>query len=337
MPHIQWKDRYNINFREIDAQHQGLLDILNAMIDLMEGRRRAEQVERAFGDLGEYAGVHFSSEERYMQAAGYPKLAEHCREHEVFATRVRELRRTYDPEDPHFVSETVDFLKRWYLDHITQMDQEYAPFLQRALPTAETKAVLFGLQGTLCGWDGKGFAERVSGLCGKPAAAVATALWEDPGLFAGLESGKVDGPAFTSELGSWAGAAPSSENLANAYVDSFKTVPAMVQLARNLKSNFQVALAGNAAPWLQSHGFSGLGLAGLFHAEALSCEVGSRLPDATLYLEAAALLKVAPESCLLIHQDPACLDSAQKARLQTLHFTKPVMLMAELRRMAVPF
>lgn len=39
MAHIQWKDRYNINFREIDAQHQGLLDLLNELSDNLDGRK----------------------------------------------------------------------------------------------------------------------------------------------------------------------------------------------------------------------------------------------------------------------------------------------------------
>ena len=337
MVHIQWKDRYNINFREIDAHHQGLLEILNGMIDLMEGRRSPELVDRLFLDLSEYAGIHFSSEERYMQAAGYPKLAEHCMEHEIFTSRVLELRSAYDPENPHFVLETVDFLKRWYLDHITKMDQDYAPFLHRALPTSEIKAVFMGLQGVLCEWNRDGFVEKLSGMSAKPATMVATALWEDAALMLSLEAGKSDGEAFAAELGTWAGTHQSPESLADAYSASFKTVPAMVQLVRGLKLHFRVALVGNAAPWLKSHGFPALGLQGLFHAEALSCEVGSRLPDSAMFLEAASLLKIAPEACLLVHNEPECLDSAQKAHLQTLHYTKPVMLMAELRRMAIPF
>lgn len=337
MPHIQWKDRYNIKFREIDAQHQGLLEILNGMIDLMEGRKQSVPVERLFADLSDYAGIHFSSEERYMQAAGYPKLAEHRREHDFFTSRVLDLKQNFNPTDPHFVGETVEFLKRWYLDHITKVDQEYAPFLQRALPTAEIKAVFFGLQGMICVWDRDGFTDRVSGLCGKPASAVAETLWEDPARFLSLESGTADTEAFVSGLGTWAGTALSPQSLADAYTASLKPVPAMLQLARGLKANYRVGLVGNAVPWLRSHGFPALGLEGLFHAEALSCEVGSRLPDSSQYLEAAALLKIAPEACLLLHDDPSCLDSAQKAQLQTLHYTKPVMLMAELRRMAVPF
>ena len=35
MPVIQWKERYNINYKEIDSQHRALLDILNELIALL--------------------------------------------------------------------------------------------------------------------------------------------------------------------------------------------------------------------------------------------------------------------------------------------------------------
>lgn len=111
MAHIQWKDRYNINFREIDAQHHGLLDLLDKLIDLMEGRRKPEQVEHLFRALGDYAATHFSSEERYMQAARYPKLAQHRQEHAAFVARVAELSLNFDPHDRRVVDATLDFLK----------------------------------------------------------------------------------------------------------------------------------------------------------------------------------------------------------------------------------
>jgi hemerythrin len=31
MVHLQWKDRYNIGYKEIDAQHKGLVDVLTLL------------------------------------------------------------------------------------------------------------------------------------------------------------------------------------------------------------------------------------------------------------------------------------------------------------------
>jgi hemerythrin len=337
MTHIQWKDRYNINFREIDAQHHGLLDLLNELLDLMDGRRDPKQVTHIFSALGDYASTHFSSEERYMQAAEYPKLDTHRQEHAAFVARVQELSDAYDPDDPKVVDETVVFLRKWYLDHIFKTDQDYVPFLKKALPTTAIKGILLALDGVVCAMDLAPLIQTLSQHSGKTEAEVQTGLWEDPGLLRELEGGSWDLGRFNTELTAWAGTAIPLDDLARSYLASFHPVSALLQLATRLKVHQPVALVGNATPWMRS-GFAQLDIVGeLFSVEALSCEAGARLPDKAVLLDAASRLGLAPETCLLIQRDPACMNSAQAARLQTLHYTNPVMLMAELRRMGVPF
>jgi FMN phosphatase YigB (HAD superfamily) len=152
-----------------------------------------------------------------------------------------------------------------------------------------------------------------------------------------LESGQWDLERFGAELSAWAGKPLEPQTLAASYTASFQPVPALVHLAGQLKHHQPVALVGNATPWLRAQGLAHLGLEGVFNAEALSCEAGLRLPDQGLLLAAAEQLGLAPDTCLLIHRDPACLVAAQAVHLQTLDYTNPVMLMAELRRMGLAF
>ncbi len=337
MAHIQWKDRYNINFREIDAQHRGLLDLVNELIDLVDSQDQSGQVARIFHSLADYALTHFSTEERYMEAANYPKLAQQRREHAFFINRLLELSHAYDPGEPQLVQETLEFLKHWYLEHIIRSDQDYGPFLNRALPTASLEGILLGLEGVTCTRNPEPLVKFVAGQSGKAEADTRTALEADPGFLKALDAGTTDLDRFASELESWAGGSLPMEALARAYQATYQPVPAMLQLAQRLQSHLPVALVGNGPAWLRSQGLAQLGLDEGFSAQVLSGEVGTSLPDARLFLEAAARLNRAPESCLLIHPDPACLDSAQAAHLQTLHYTNPVLLMAELRRMKVAF
>jgi hemerythrin len=337
MAHIQWKDRYNINFREIDAQHHGLLDILNELIDLLDDHGHPEQVSRIFRNLSDYAHTHFSSEERYMEAANYPKLPQHRIEHASFVARVHELNRTYDPSDPHLVDHTLVFLKHWYLDHITKVDQDYGPFLKMALPTSSIEAVIFGLDGVVCTRELTPLIKLISDQSGKSEDQVRGALQEDPALLRKLETGAIDPDQFHSELTAWAGSSLPREALIQAYGSCFLPAPAMIQLARKLKAYQPVALVGNAAPWLRSQKLPQAEFHSAFSAEAFSCEVGAEFPDKELLLKVVAQLNLPPEACLLIHQDAFCLDASQPPRLQTLHYTRPVMLMSELRHMGVAF
>ena len=337
MVHIQWKDRYNINFREIDAQHHGLLDLLNELADLKDGLQKPEQVTQIFRSLCDYAQTHFSSEERYMQAADYPKLAQHRREHAAFVQRVLELGRDFDPDDPLVLEETLAFVKDWYLDHIIKSDQDYAPFIRRALPTAPIDGILLGLDGVVCTWDAGPLLSLVAARSGRTEGEARRALFEDPGLLRALESGQLDLEPFHSGLTAWAGTPIPQEDLARSYAEALHPLPPMMQLAGRLKAHQPVGLVGDAPPWMRPLGLGRLGSEGRFSAEVFSFEAGARLPDKALFLEAASRLGLSPEACMLIHRDPACLDAAQAAHFQTLHYTNPVMLMAELRRMGIPF
>jgi FMN phosphatase YigB (HAD superfamily) len=111
----------------------------------------------------------------------------------------------------------------------------------------------------------------------------------------------------------------------------------MIQLARKLKAYQPVALVGNAAPWLRSHRLPQAEFHSAFSTAAFSCEAGAAFPDRDLLLKVVAQLDLPAEACLLIHQDAFGLDASQPPRLQTLRYTRPVMLMSELRHMGVAF
>lgn len=334
MVHIQWKDRYNINFREIDAQHRGLLDLVNQLSDMEEGVGDPAGVPVVFHSLCSYALTHFSTEERYLQAAGYPGLAQQCLDHKYFADRLVELSQAYGSEDPALLAETRRFVQSWYMQHILESDHAYASFLKNALPTEPIEAVLFGLGGVLCRWDPGPLVQHLAAGSGKPEAELRDGL---AGPLAQWASGAWPAERVPAEWSAWLGSPCQEAEVDAAYCAGFQPVPAMVSLARRLGQNLPVALVGDAAPCLRAGGFPAMGLAGVFRAEILSCEVGALLPDGKLFQAAAARLGKPLERCLLIHPDPVCLEAGHAVQLQTLPYTNPVMLMAELRRMGLAF
>jgi hemerythrin len=267
-----------------------LLDILNELMNLLNGDPDPDHVTHIFHRLCDYAVTHFSTEQRYMLAANYPKLPQHRQEHEAFVARVLELGQNFDPGHPKVVEETLNFVKEWYLDHIIKSDQDYAPFLKLALPTSSIEAVIFGLDGVVCNWDPAPLVQLIAEHCGKPEAEVRAGLIESPGLLRSLESGGWTPERFLSELTAWGGASIPQADLAHAYEACFHPVPAMLSLVKRMKAHQPVALAGNAAPYLRSRGLAHLGMADLFTAEVLSCDLGARLPDKALLTKAASAL-----------------------------------------------
>jgi hemerythrin-like metal-binding protein len=78
----------------------------------------------------EYTQVHFSTEERYMQEAEYPKFVEHHREHELFITQLLKIVQNIEKKEPDIETKTLSFLKDWYLAHILGTDRDLETWFQ---------------------------------------------------------------------------------------------------------------------------------------------------------------------------------------------------------------
>jgi hemerythrin len=124
MPFLEWKDTYNIGVKEIDNQHRGLFDLISKLFNSRLYEPDGKYFVLTLNKFVEYAQVHFSTEERYMQEAQYPKFAEHQNEHELFITQVSQLAQDVDNKEPDIENKTLDFLKDWYVAHILGSDRD---------------------------------------------------------------------------------------------------------------------------------------------------------------------------------------------------------------------
>jgi hemerythrin len=130
MPFIEWKDSYNIGVKEIDNQHRGLFDIISKLFNSRLYEPDGKYFYLTLNKFVEYAQVHFSTEERYMQKAQYPKFAEHKNEHDLFIEQVSGLVQDVENKEPDIENKTLQFLKGWYLAHILGTDRDLEKALQ---------------------------------------------------------------------------------------------------------------------------------------------------------------------------------------------------------------
>jgi len=337
MVHIQWKDRYNIGYKEIDAQHKGLLGILNELIDLVGERRDPEQVAGIFHRLCDYVRIHFSTEERYMRSCGYPRLEEHEALHATFVQKLLELNAAYDPADRHLLDETLDFLKHWYLDHIIKADLDYSPFLQRYKTEAPVKAVIFDFGNVLCSFDNDRFLKGLSALCGLPEAVLKTRLYLQSTLTQDYEAGRIGSSEFLEGVSALCGKDLSEPDFIRAYTDIFTPIEATSDLIRKLKPRYRLGLLSNTSPWHFEHAIQTNEVFPLFDSVTLSYEVGASKPDPRLFEDALGKLGLMAEECVYIDdQRPFALAAAEHL-LRGLTYTTPVTLMSQLRHLNVTF
>ena len=134
MAFIEWDNRYSVNIKEIDQQHQQLFDMINELAEAIEGNP-AEDAFHAIADgLVSYIDVHFSFEESCFDEFGYPDAPKHRKEHARFVQRVLEFMDGFEQGNKNTSTRMMKFLSDWLTTHIKGSDKKYAPlFIEQGM------------------------------------------------------------------------------------------------------------------------------------------------------------------------------------------------------------
>jgi len=124
MDEFFWKPEYSVGDEHLDAQHRGLIDLINMLEDQS---RMGEVLER----LERYIDEHFRDEEAMIEKAGYPGLDAHKMQHKAFEEWFSVSRRAFrEPDVSSILSESIRaYLKSWLVNHILVSDKDYATWL----------------------------------------------------------------------------------------------------------------------------------------------------------------------------------------------------------------
>jgi hemerythrin-like metal-binding protein len=113
----------------MDAQHKHLMQLLNDLHDGMSRGAGKDAVRGVLDQLIQYTRAHFADEERALEAARYPKLAEHKAEHKALTDKVLQFRDDWAAGRVALSVHVLTFLKDWLKHHIMGTDKQYAPYL----------------------------------------------------------------------------------------------------------------------------------------------------------------------------------------------------------------
>ena len=125
---IKWTSEYQMNIPDIDKEHQSLFEKLNEFYDGMENGSSKERLGELIKGLLDYAKIHFSNEEKYMESIGFPGLEKHRKEHESFIRKATEFYDKYQSGKLILSLEVTNFIKEWITHHIKSEDKQYAMF-----------------------------------------------------------------------------------------------------------------------------------------------------------------------------------------------------------------
>jgi hemerythrin len=129
---IRLEDDQLVRVQEIDAQHQGMVDLINQLHKaMMRGSDRAA-LSDIIGDLIAHTRTHFRYEEQLMLQGGYPGYVKHKQQHDVLLRHITDLDERYRNGDLLLSFAVMIDLKGWALSHIAKYDVALGAYLNRA-------------------------------------------------------------------------------------------------------------------------------------------------------------------------------------------------------------
>ena len=117
----------------IDGQHKELIAKIDKLVTCCQEGGEKMQAIKMLDYLAEYTDFHFSAEEKLQEEVSYPAIEGHKAKHEEFKKAVDELHEMLVEEDgptDAFVAAVEKNVVNWLFDHIKNMDQALAAYIQ---------------------------------------------------------------------------------------------------------------------------------------------------------------------------------------------------------------
>lgn len=136
---LPWTTTLETGNRQIDLQHQELVELLNELAAAHANARDEEALREILPRLTSYVLFHFATEEMLMHdlPASNAHVVAHRQAHREFAARIETLRaRTAAGEQPA-LAPLIDYLTSWLREHIMHTDRELVALLGPAAPARQ--------------------------------------------------------------------------------------------------------------------------------------------------------------------------------------------------------
>ena len=134
---ILWESKFSVGVPWIDEQHKKLFQIAGEaykMINEEASNLDFNRVMDVLDQLIDYTKYHFSQEEILMKHFGYPGYDEHIIEHHKLLKFIQDIDYIKINRNPSSsISEILNLLVDWIVNHILNTDYKFKPFIQLAM------------------------------------------------------------------------------------------------------------------------------------------------------------------------------------------------------------
>jgi hemerythrin-like metal-binding protein len=129
MFNFSWSDNlYSVKVFRFDDAHKKLFSIMAKFNDAVQAFKGQKVLKDVLEELLEYTKTHFSDEEELMQRHGYTGIYEQQIQHKAFIDKVQDYINKQGSGELVLSNEVMDFLEKWLINHIQQIDKKYSDF-----------------------------------------------------------------------------------------------------------------------------------------------------------------------------------------------------------------
>ena len=120
---LTWTEAISTGVDTIDKEHQMLFGKFNELEEVLSSRS-LDKAGEILGFLWFYSDLHFTEEEREMEAKHCPLAEINKREHDIFRRQFGECYEEWqNGNESIFFFKTIYFeMEKWLLTHVTEVD-----------------------------------------------------------------------------------------------------------------------------------------------------------------------------------------------------------------------
>jgi hemerythrin len=126
---MNWSSKYSVGVEALDNHHKSLISVLNQLHAASMRGKAQEVAGPLIRQLTSIASEHFAEEERLMESARYPGLADHRAKHEELAAKLAEFVSRHEKGDTTIYSQLLYFMRDWLSKHMLTVDSQYISWL----------------------------------------------------------------------------------------------------------------------------------------------------------------------------------------------------------------
>ncbi len=123
MGQIKWQPQYEIGIKEVDSQHEHLVEVINKVLDANAQNKLNEYFGEAIKELVDYTHYHFNSEESFTKKIGYPNLFEHKAQHKLLIKQLIKILEDLKAGKQEIANKLPSILKKWIIKHVFYHDR----------------------------------------------------------------------------------------------------------------------------------------------------------------------------------------------------------------------